>query len=74
MALDRPGAVDAEATSVLGTYLRDVMRANAADGNFRFFSPDETNSNKLGAIFEATGRAFVWPSDAPIRDSRATAA
>lgn len=63
--LDRPGAVNAEATSVFGTYLRDVMKMNAEEANFRLFSPDETNSNKLGAVFEATGRAFVWPTDAP---------
>src|ERR1700722_13240981 len=65
IAVERPGAVDDWATSVLGAYLRDVLLANAEARNFRFFSPDETNSNKLGAIFEVTGRAFVWPSDAP---------
>ncbi len=54
-----PGAVDAEATRVLGTWLRDVMQANAAAGNFRLFGPDETASNRLGAVFEVTDRTWL---------------
>ena len=54
-----PGAVDAEATRVLGTFLRDVMRENAGARNFRVFGPDETNSNRLGALFEATDKTWV---------------
>ena len=60
----RAGASFAEATRVLGTFLRDVMRANAARGNFRVMGPDETASNRLNALFEATGRAW----DAEARD------
>lgn len=54
-----PGSVDAEAPRALGMFLRDVMRANAASANFRVFGPDETASNRLGALFEATERAWM---------------
>ena len=57
----RPGAVDAEGTRELAKYVRDVFRANEAERNFRFFCPDETTSNRMERIFEATGRAFMWP-------------
>jgi xylulose-5-phosphate/fructose-6-phosphate phosphoketolase len=51
-----PGSVAAEATRVLGGWLRDVIRRNPA--TFRMFGPDETASNRLDAVFEVTGRAF----------------
>ncbi len=54
-----PGAAEAEATRILGTFLRDVMKLNADSRNFRVFGPDETASNRLGAVFEATGKAWV---------------
>ena len=54
-----PGQTDAEATRVLGTYLRDVMRLNEAARNFRVVGPDETASNRLDALFEVTGRRWV---------------
>lgn len=54
-----PGSVDAEAPRALGMFLRDVMRANATSANFRVFGPDETASNRLGALFEATERAWM---------------
>ena len=54
-----PGAVTAEATRVLGGYLRDVMQLNDAARNFRVVGPDETASNRLDALFEATARAWV---------------
>jgi len=44
-----------------GEYLKRVIEANEIDKNFRVFSPDETYSNKLHAIFKATTRSFVWP-------------
>ena len=53
-----PGANDAESTYVLGTWLREVIRANAATRNFRIFGPDETVSNRLQATFEATERQW----------------
>ena len=59
-----PGQTTAEATRVLGTWLRDVMAANT--DNFRMFGPDETASNRLGAVLEVTDRAWmaeILPSD-----------
>jgi xylulose-5-phosphate/fructose-6-phosphate phosphoketolase len=56
----------AEATRVLGGWLRDVMAANAAYRNFRLVGPDETESNRLGAVLEVTGKAWhgtVLPVD-----------
>jgi xylulose-5-phosphate/fructose-6-phosphate phosphoketolase len=53
----------AGATYVTGTFLRDVMRMNAARRNFRVFGPDETASNRLQALFEATDRAWDAPID-----------
>jgi len=59
-----PGATDGEATRVLGTFLRDVVRENPS--TFRVFGPDETASNRLQALFEATDRtwdAAIHPDD-----------
>ncbi|HDS1727570.1 phosphoketolase [Pseudomonas putida] len=53
-----PGQVRAEATRVLGGYVRDVMKNSLASQNFRLFGPDETASNRLDAVFEATDK--VW--------------
>ena len=53
-----PGQLDAEATQIMGAFLRDVMRENATGRNFRVFGPDETASNRLQALFEATDRAW----------------
>ena len=44
-----------------GEYLRDIFKLNKKEQNFRFFCPDETESNKLQAIFEETKRAYTWP-------------
>jgi xylulose-5-phosphate/fructose-6-phosphate phosphoketolase len=52
-----PGTSRSEATRVLGTFLRDVIRMNPS--TFRLFGPDETTSNRLGAVFEATDRAWM---------------
>jgi len=54
-----PGAHDAESTRVLGTFLRDVMTANESHQNFRVFGPDETQSNRLGAVLEVTDKTWV---------------
>jgi xylulose-5-phosphate/fructose-6-phosphate phosphoketolase len=51
--------VVAEATRVLGGFLRDVMQRNLDRRNFRVFGPDETASNRLGALFEVTDRTWV---------------
>lgn len=39
--------------------IRDIFRMNKS--NFRLFCPDEAQSNKLGGVFEATKRAYIWP-------------
>src|SRR3989441_11375129 len=57
--LPAPGAVDAEDTKVLGGFLRDVIRENADRRNFRMFGPDETASNRLTAVFEATDKQWL---------------
>ena len=53
------GGVSAEDTRVLGSFLRDVIKLNQAPRSFRLFGPDETNSNRLNAVFEATDRQWV---------------
>ncbi|MDQ3012979.1 MAG: phosphoketolase family protein, partial [Acidobacteriota bacterium] len=52
-----PGQVTAEAPRKLGEFFRDIIKLNPA--NFRLFCPDETNSNRLNAVFEATTRCSV---------------
>jgi xylulose-5-phosphate/fructose-6-phosphate phosphoketolase len=52
----KPGVTVAEATRVMGTFLRDVMTSNAEAKNFRVFSPDETASNRWNAVFDVTNR------------------
>ena len=59
--VERPGETQAEPTRVLGRWLRDVLRANASHRNFRLFGPDETASNRLDAVFEATDK--VWEAE-----------
>lgn len=56
--VERPGDKTAEATRIMGAFLRDVMKANEANRNFRVFGPDETVSNRLQALFEVTDRAW----------------
>jgi len=57
--LPAPGAVDAEDTKVLGAFLRDVIRENAGQRNFRIFGPDETASNRLTAVLEASDKQWL---------------
>lgn len=58
-----PGAVRAEATRILGDFLRDAMKHNLATRNFRVFGPDETASNRLDAVYEATGKKWMAEID-----------
>ena len=58
LEVKHPGAELGEATRRLGVYLRDVLRLNADRANFRVMGPDETDSNRLSALFDATDR--VW--------------
>lgn len=54
--VQQPGSRDAGSTAVLGKYLRDVFRLNQQENNFRLFGPDETASNRLSDVFDATSR------------------
>jgi len=70
LSVAKPGATVAEATRVLGSMLRDVMRSSMQGGcgakNFRVFGPDETASNRLNALFDVTNRtssAVIFPND-----------
>ncbi len=57
--IGRPATEIAEATRVMGYFLRDIMQANQNSQNFRVMGPDETASNRLSALFEVTDRAFT---------------
>jgi xylulose-5-phosphate/fructose-6-phosphate phosphoketolase len=59
VAVAEPGGAQAEATRVAGRFLRDVMKLNRAQRNFRIFGPDETASNRLTALFEETDRTWM---------------
>jgi xylulose-5-phosphate/fructose-6-phosphate phosphoketolase len=57
--IEKPGATDAEATRMMGKFLRDVMKLNMESKNFRLFSPDENNSNRWQDAMEVTNRAWM---------------
>ncbi|MGB3375413.1 MAG: phosphoketolase family protein [Microbacterium sp.] len=59
VAVGVPGSTKHESTRPLGELMRDLYADTADDPRFRLFSPDETNSNRLGAVFEATDRALM---------------
>jgi len=66
VAVNFPGTIEAEATRVMGEFLRDVVKLNAENRNFRVMGPDETASNRLNALFEVTNRVFtgeILPGD-----------
>lgn len=61
-----PGTITAESTRIMGQFLRDVMKLNLNNRNFRVMSPDENNSNRWNAILEVTDRvstAEILPTD-----------
>jgi xylulose-5-phosphate/fructose-6-phosphate phosphoketolase len=65
VTVERPGAGLAGNTFPLGEMLRDILRANP--DNFRVFGPDETSSNKLQAVYEASKKTWLaeyLPQDA----------
>ncbi|EIV63601.1 putative phosphoketolase [Mycobacteroides abscessus subsp. massiliense CCUG 48898 = JCM 15300] len=70
----QPGGVPASPTRILGRYLRELMVYNARQRNFRLFGPDETESNKLGDVFDVTDKqwsATILPTDNHLgRDGR----
>jgi xylulose-5-phosphate/fructose-6-phosphate phosphoketolase len=59
LPVEQPATERRESTRRLGEMLRDVFAGNAGHSNFRLFCPDETNSNRLGAVFEVENRCFV---------------
>jgi xylulose-5-phosphate/fructose-6-phosphate phosphoketolase len=61
LTVDQPGASEAQDMLILGAFLRDIFSLNIEEKNFRVFGPDETLSNRLGAVFQATGRQ--WAAD-----------
>jgi len=58
VSVPSPGAVNGQDTLVLGNFLRDVIKLNQTQRNFRIFGPDETISNLLGSVFEVTNRQW----------------
>jgi xylulose-5-phosphate/fructose-6-phosphate phosphoketolase len=60
-AVSHPGVMGSSSMIRSGLYLNEVFTLNEPARNFRFFSPDETYSNKLDGIFKSTARAWVWP-------------
>lgn len=66
LSVNKPGIIEKESTRILGGFLRDVMKLNSENRNFRVMGPDETSSNRLDALFEVTGRTFlgkIYPTD-----------
>jgi xylulose-5-phosphate/fructose-6-phosphate phosphoketolase len=61
VSVPKPGKKTAESTKVLGTFLRDVMKLNLEHANFRVFGPDETASNRLDAVYQATDKVWMEP-------------
>src|SRR5438874_3427217 len=61
VSVPKPGIETAESTRVLGTFLRDVMKLNLTQANFRVFGPDETASNRLDAVYQATDKIWMEP-------------
>ena len=68
---EEPGKNKAEATRVLGRYLRDVMKLNMTAANFRLFGPDETASNRLGDVYDVSDK--VWMADISAVDENLSA-
>ncbi|PYX80651.1 MAG: phosphoketolase [Acidobacteria bacterium] len=61
VSVPQPGKQTAESTKVLGAFLRDVMKQNLEHANFRVFGPDETASNRLDAVYQATDKVWMEP-------------
>jgi xylulose-5-phosphate/fructose-6-phosphate phosphoketolase len=61
LAVEKPATDRQESTRQLGKMMRDIYKQNKAAANFRLFSPDEANSNRLDNVFEVENRAFMGP-------------
>lgn len=59
LEVTQPGQMVAESIRLMGAFLRDIMQLNQTQKNFRVFGPDETASNRLGALFEVTDRTWM---------------
>lgn len=55
----QPGQIKAESTRIMGSFLRDIMRLNLKTHNFRVLGPDETASNRLGNLYDATPKTWL---------------
>ncbi|MDL1865176.1 phosphoketolase family protein [Betaproteobacteria bacterium PRO5] len=55
----QPGQIEAESTRIMGSFLRDIMCLNLKTCNFRVFGPDETASNRLGSLYDATPKTWL---------------
>lgn len=66
---NKPGTIEAEATRVMAQFIRDIIKLNEEQRNFRIMGPDETASNRLSPIFSETDRVFtgeILPEDVNI--------
>lgn len=61
VSVPEPGTKETEATKIMGQFLRDVIKQNQENKNFRLVGPDETSSNRLNAVFEVTNRMSTEP-------------
>ncbi|WP_455244585.1 phosphoketolase family protein, partial [Petrachloros mirabilis] len=59
VSVAKPGTCEAESTRLMGAFLRDTMKLNMPNRNFRLFSPDENNSNRWQDALEVTNRAWM---------------
>ena len=66
VSVPAPGAVEGEDMTELGKFIRDILKRNEDARNFRVFGPDETMSNRLGAVFQESDRC--WNADRTDRD------
>lgn len=59
--VERPGQLSESSMEVMGQYYEEIFKLNDENKNFRIFSPDESESNMLGEMFDITSRRYVWP-------------
>lgn len=63
-----PGKIESNSMRMAGTYLKEIFKLNEKQKNFRLLSPDETYSNRIDEVFQATSRGFVWPIEESDKD------
>lgn len=66
--VDVPGKIESNSLRLAGKYMKEIFELNKKGKNFRLFSPDETYSNRLDDVFNATSRSFVWPIEDEDKD------